>query len=323
MTTDQNTSKSAASALVADIKRNSLDDGPGIRSVVFFKGCPLRCVWCQNPETLSASPQIQILSESCLGCGACRKACPEVGEASSDLGDLGAALAVPKTCTTCGTCVDSCPSGARRLVGTEYGVDDLADRLRRDKVFYKSSGGGVTFSGGEPTLHMAFAGELSHLLKQEGIEVLLETSGFFSWDRFSAELLPNLSTVYFDLKLADPELHRRYTGQDNARIVSNLEKLAELARSYEGKEKEGFELLVRVPLVPEITAQDENLEALAALVSRLGLSRVALLPYNPLWVSKRRALGFELSYTCERWMSPEEIGSCRRPFERAGLVMVT
>lgn len=289
---------------VVDVKRSSLDDGPGIRSVVFFKGCPLRCAWCQNPETMRPRPEIQRTAESCVGCRGCVPVCP-VGRARP------AAEAEPDAaCRTCGACVEACPAGARRVVGTEPSVDALVTRLSRDAVFYRRSGGGVTLSGGEPALFPAFAGEVAAALCARGVHVLLETCGQFRWDEFARHLLPHVATVYFDLKIADPDEHRRWVGRDNATIHDNLRRLVATGHP---------DLLPRIPLVPGITDGVPNLRALASLIRSTGLTRVALLPYNPLWITKRRTLGLDFPYAHAGWMSADEVARCEAAVTAAGL----
>jgi pyruvate formate lyase activating enzyme len=290
---------------IVDIKRNSLDDGPGIRSVVFFKGCTLRCVWCQNPETLSPLPEIQRDEARCIACGTCSAVCPQgVAKNAMEKEDTS-------RCILCGECVEACPSNARRIAGVEYSVDELAELLLKDEPFYRHSGGGVTLSGGEPAMYPAFVGQVAARLRDRDVHVLMETGGQFDWEQVEEHLLPHLSTIYFDVKLADPELHKRHVGPDNRRIHENLKRLV----SFE-------DLLPRVPLIPGITDTDANLKSIARLLSDLGLSRVMLLPYNPLWISKRRALGLDLPYTHDSFMSAEEIDNRKRVFEKAGLTPV-
>ncbi|MBI2893534.1 MAG: glycyl-radical enzyme activating protein [Deltaproteobacteria bacterium] len=292
---------------VVDVKRSSLDDGPGIRSVVFFKGCPLRCVWCQNPETLAPRPEVQRSIDACIGCRACVAACP-VGRARP------AAEAQPDVaCRLCGACVEACPAAARRIAGTEPSIDELVELLLRDDVFYRRSGGGVTLSGGEPALFPEFVGEVAGRLHARGVHVLAETCGQFRWEAFAAHLLPHVSTVYFDLKIADPERHRRWVGRDNETIHHNFRRLAAAGTA---------EVLPRIPLVPSLTDDRENLLALAALIRSAGLGRVALLPYNPLWVTKRRALGLDMPYGRAEWMNPDEVARCEEAVAGAGLEVI-
>jgi pyruvate formate lyase activating enzyme len=275
--------------------------------VVFFKGCPLRCVWCQNPEALSRSAEIQRLDARCASCGRCTQACPE-GVARP------AVEPEPRErCRVCGKCVQICPAGARRVAGQAYTVEALAELLLRDEPFYRHSGGGVTFSGGEPALFAPFAGAVASALRQRSVHVLLETAGHFDWAPFAEWLLPHLSAVYFDVKLADPELHRRFVGVTPERILLNLRRL---------KEAHACELLPRIPLIPGITDSDANLKSLGGLLRDLGFDRVAILPYNPLWISKRRALSLDLPYAHTGFMERSEIERCRRALAASGLEVV-
>jgi pyruvate formate lyase activating enzyme len=292
--------------LVVDVKRGSLDDGPGIRTVVFFKGCPLRCAWCQNPETLDLRAEVQRLPSSCIGCRSCTAACPVDRARPAPEGEDA-----ERSCRVCGACVDACPSAARRIAGEVIGEEELAARLLRDRVFWVRSGGGVTLSGGEPTLFSAAVGRLAARLRAEGVHVLLETCGLFPWESFARDLLPHLSAIYYDLKLADPERHRRWTGRDNVVIHSNLRRLAAL--------RPGPELLARVPLVPGVTDDAENLRALAVLAREAGLSRLVLLPYNPLWIAKRQAFGLPMPYAHATWMSSEQIARCAAVVQSEGV----
>jgi pyruvate formate lyase activating enzyme len=286
--------------LVAEIKRNSLDDGPGIRSVVFFKGCPLSCVWCHNPECITAAPEIAFRQEKCVGSRDCSRVCGEEA-----IGEEGPAAIDRRACTLCGECAEECPSGALAIVGRYYEPGELIEILCRDQAFYENSGGGVTLSGGEPTLFVDYAAEVARQLAGRDIAVLLETCGDFDWERFAAKLLPHLETIYVDLKLDPDDLHRKFTGRGNARIKGNIEKL--LAQ-------DSAEVLVRVPLVPDITATPGNLRAIASWLAGRNVERVALMPYNPLWTSKTRALGRTPAYERATWMSDTERATAKEIF---------
>jgi pyruvate formate lyase activating enzyme len=288
--------------LIAEIKRNSLDDGPGIRSVVFFKGCPLSCVWCHNPECIGAGPELIYREAQCIGCRTCAKVCPEKAIPE----EAGPAAMDRDKCTLCGECVTECPSGALSIVGKYYTPDELVEALARDQAFYDNSGGGVTLSGGEPTLALDYTAEVAKKLKERGIQVLIETCGDFDWDRFKEKLLPYVDLVFVDMKLCAEDLHKKFTKRDNTRIKQNIERL--IARSAPPA-------LVRVPLVPEVTATRENLEAIAAWMRGHGLKRIALLPYNPLWLQKARGLGQSPAYRRDTWMSKEEREEVKRIFE--------
>jgi len=286
--------------LVAAIKRNSLDDGPGIRSVVFFKGCTLSCVWCHNPECISAEPEITFRPEQCVESRDCAKACAE--------GAIKAAgpTALDRTaCNFCGACVEECPSGALTIVGQYHEPDDLVEVLCEDRAFYDNSGGGVTLSGGEPTVFLGYVAEIARRLRERHVHVLLETCGDFAWDRFEECLLPFLDQVYVDLKLESDERHRYFTGRGNDRIKRNIERL--LAR-------DSLDVLVRVPLIPDVTATIANLEATSAWLRRHGVARVALMPYNPLWIAKLKALGKSPTYFRDTWMTEEERKAAKDAF---------
>jgi pyruvate formate lyase activating enzyme len=213
-------------------------------------------------------------------------------------------------CVLCGSCVEQCPPAALRLVGQALPVEELAATLLLDKPFYDTSGGGVTFSGGEPTLHLRYLVRLSQLLKDEGVHLLLETCGLYAPEAMERELVPLLDQVYFDVKLADGSRHQAQTGKDNARILDNLGRLAALMPGR---------VLPRVPLVPGITDDDGNLRAIAALLLERGLTRVALLAYNPLWLPKRRELGLPVRFEHEVFMPTEEVARCEAVMEAAGL----
>ena len=247
------------------------------------------------------------MPERCSVCRRCEPACPcgvarPAREAQS-----------PGSCRTCGACVDACAAAARRVAGEHHDLDELTALLLRDEPFYRHSGGGVTLSGGEPTVFPRYSGELAARLASRGVHVLLETCGHFDGAAFERHLLPHLSTVYFDLKLADDDQHRRHTGRGNARIRENLGRLVG---------RGDLEVLPRVPLVPGITDGAPNLRALAAVLLDLGLLRVALMPYNPLWVPKREALGFDLPFAHREWMEADELERCAGVFLQAGVAVV-
>ncbi|HON79562.1 MAG TPA: glycyl-radical enzyme activating protein, partial [Spirochaetota bacterium] len=261
--------------LVLEIKGNSLDDGPGIRSVVFFKGCPLSCVWCHNPESQGAAAELSFDGEKCIRCGTCSFLCGlgALSETNPGFVDRG-------KCDRCFACVQECPSGALSLMGTAMTPEEIAARVLCDKPFYDTSGGGVTLSGGEPTLFMNFTSRLLQILKAEGVHTLVETCGFFQYDNFSAAILPYTDTVFYDLKIFDEGAHKKYCGVPNGTILENFVKLADTARSG------GPELLPRVPLVPGITDTPENLRAIAAFLREHSIDEARLLSYNPLWRAK-------------------------------------
>lgn len=279
--------------LIVDIKRSSLEDGPGIRSVVFFKGCPLRCTFCQNPEAQAANVEMAYWPVKCIGCGQCVEACPS-GAATLE----GPERIIRERCTCCGACSEACPTGALRRIGTPYCPEALVEVLLRDLSYYRHSGGGVTLSGGEATLYADYVERLLRLLKAEGVHLLLETSGYFRYETFREKLLPYLDAVYFDVKFADPETHRRHTGKPNRRILDNLRRLLR---------EPSVEVQPRVPLIPGMTATRENLAGIAALLRDAGASSLHLLPYNPMGLDMFAALGRSTPALPPGFLGPDEL----------------
>jgi pyruvate formate lyase activating enzyme len=254
----------AAAAVLFDVQRFSLHDGPGIRTTLFFKGCPLRCAWCQNPESQKGQPEIAFFGDRCVGCFQCREVCPEQAIVN------GADHRVDYTrCNHCGRCADSCPGGALVMVGRLWDAENLALDVARDTDFFVESGGGVTLSGGEPMAQASFLVRLLPKLKARGIHINMETCGVFRWD-VMAPLLPMLDLIYFDLKLMDSQRHRYYTGGDNRLIHANFTRLADGVGT----------VTPRIPLIPGISDTEENLRETARFLRRAGHSRVHCLPYH-------------------------------------------
>lgn len=263
--------------LIVDVRRDCQEDGPGIRSVVFFKGCPLRCVFCHNPETQEAGPEIAFAAKSCLRCGGCVEACPR---AAIDLDRPG--RIDRNRCDACGDCAEACQSGALRLVGEFWPVAKLAEILLRDAPFYRHSGGGVTLSGGECTMFPDYLHSLMLEIKAHGVHIALETCGEFDYEIFSRQILPHLDLILFDLKILDGEESLRQLGRSNAKILQNLRRL--LAQ-------DATEVCTRVPLIPGVTDKRENLAAIVDFLCAAGARNVSLLPYNPLGLAMYSALG--------------------------------
>lgn len=263
--------------LITHLRRLSLDDGPGLRTTVFLKGCPLACIWCHNPETIRAGPELLVFADRCLGCADCVPACPERALSDGTPPHLQREL-----CTACGRCVDVCPTTALQVAGRHYPTAELVELLLRDQPFYQASGGGVTFSGGEPTLFPHYLARVQRSLRARGVHIAVETAGYFSWTIFARTMLPHIDLVLYDLKLFDPTQHRRYTGRGNERILANFVRLCE---------ETNVEVVPRIPLIPGITTTSRNLSALARFVRGRRCRPLQLLPYNPAGVTKRRALG--------------------------------
>ncbi|MFH1117719.1 MAG: glycyl-radical enzyme activating protein [Pseudomonadota bacterium] len=280
------------SPLIVDIKRYSCEDGPGIRSVVFFKGCPLRCMFCHNPETQRPWMEIAYSEIQCIQCGACSLVCPK---GAIDYGYSGRILR--EKCDRCGKCADACPGNGLRRVGKYLTVESLTEILLKDSSYYHSSGGGVTLSGGECTMFPQYLERLLKSLKASEIHVVLETSGYFDYDTFRRKLLPYLDLVYYDLKLVDLRAHKKFTAASNALILENFRRLIRLGC---------VEVMARVPLVPGITATEENLTGLARYVRGAGAGRIMLLPYNPMGIHKYPSLGMPSPDLPEKFMKSHE-----------------
>ncbi len=297
-------------ATVLEFKRGSCDDGPGLRTVVFLKGCPLACAWCHNPESRQAGPELAFFGEECVECGACAAACPE----GALPGGTGASLDRGR-CTLCFKCADACPSGALRQMGRPVTVGEAMEVIERDVPFFRNSGGGVTLTGGEPTLYLEWVSSLLQRCRERGIHTLVETCGAFASEAFEQRLAPWLDAVFFDCKLLDGEAHRRWCGADNARILDNLRRLSPSSGAAPRH------VLPRIPLVPGVTDTDENLRGWAGHLAGLGFRHVALLPYNPTWSRKAEALGRKAEFASAGFATAADLARCRAWF--AGFERVT
>ena len=295
-------------ALIFDIKRDCSEDGPGIRTTVFFKGCPLSCIWCQNPEGKSKSPQISYQARLCKPdeCStACISACEEK---CLQLSATNKILIAHDKCTHCNKCFEVCHTGALEPVGYFIELEELLCRVCIDKPFYDSTGGGVTLSGGEVTQQMDFAGEFLKRLKEQNIHTAIETSGFFNYKKFSKKMLPHIDLIYFDLKLINDFESRKYTGQSSKVIFENFEKLIADSDIY------GVKIAPRIPLIPEITSKQDNLRGIANYLRSLNLEGATLLPYNPLWKNKIEKLNMKTKYHRSSLMNNVEKNECVRIF---------
>ena len=287
----------ALTGTIFNIQRFSTEDGPGIRTSVFFKGCPLACQWCSNPESQQMPLQLACRNSVCIGCGSCIEACPDRALSFSDDPEDPRIVVDRAICCSCGTCIEACPSGALRFYGRVMTVDEVFDVVRRDAEYYLRSGGGVTASGGECMMQADFVEELFRRCKGDGIHTTLDTCGFFNGDRFRM-MSDCVDLVLYDLKLMDSERHELYTGVPNGTILQNVKLVSEL----------GISLFVRVPLIPGITDTEENLEAIASFVSELPTHpAVNLLPYHNYGENKYEMLGWEYKMHGLKRQSKEQL----------------
>lgn len=250
--------------MIFDIVRCSYVDGPGIRTTVFFKGCNLKCEWCHNPESQSPEKQIMFFKNKCTGCGKCREVCPN---------NL-------KKCNFCGECELYCPNDARKICGKEMTVDEVFSEILRDKAFYENSGGGVTFSGGECMLQINFLKEVLEKCRKENIHTAVDSAGNVPWEYFT-EITPYTDLFLYDIKLADSEKHKKYTGADNRKILKNLELLLDA----------NMQVIIRIPVIGGVNDNAAEMTAIKELVSRLGSCKTELLPYHAMGKHKYTALG--------------------------------
>jgi pyruvate formate lyase activating enzyme len=260
---------------VFDLQRFSVHDGPGIRSTLFLKGCPLRCLWCQNPEGLEGAVRLWHFQNLCARCGTCVKACPRqaltLGPERVEI-DRAA-------CDLCGKCVEACPRNALASDGRDMAVEEAIEGLAADRIFFERSGGGATFSGGDPLLQADFVFAVASGLKARGIHTAIETSLFAPWEAIEP-LLPVIDLFIVDLKVADPARHQALTGQENAPILANLRRLVKALG-------DSRRLLLRVPLIPGMTAEPGNLAGLAELIASIAPGApVQLMNFNPLAAAK-------------------------------------
>jgi len=267
----------ALSGTVFDIRKYSIHDGPGIRTTVFLKGCPLDCWWCHNPESQLPDPEPMLRPNLCIACGECVATCPQ-----GAISQQGSRLTWERElCISCGDCAAGCMSGAREMAGRSMTSAEVLAEIERDRLFYEESGGGVTFSGGEPLFQHRFLVDLLRACRQLELHTAIDTSGFASWEVFE-QVLPYTDLVLYDLKHSDPELHLRYTGAPLAPILRNLERLAQ----------RGTPLWLRVPVVPGLNDDEANLRRVGELAAGLpNLLQVNLLAYHRSAASKYERLG--------------------------------
>ena len=250
-------------AVIFDIQNTSYVDGPGIRTVIFFKGCNMRCKWCHNPEGFYPNPQLLYFKQKCIGCGRCRNVCKRNG------------------CIQCGSCAEICPSDARKMCGDIFSLEFVFAKIKKEKAFFDASGGGVTCSGGECMLQLSFLCELLKMCKREGIHTAVDTAGNVAWIDFE-KIIPYTDQFLFDIKCISPELHKLSTGTDNALILDNYKHLIKRSK-----------VCVRIPIVNNFNSDENELTKISEFINRYPPDSMEVLPYHNLGKHKYEAIGIK------------------------------
>lgn len=290
-------------ANIFNIQKFSVHDGPGIRTTVFFKGCPLKCLWCHNPESQNINTQILYDRDKCVLCGTCEKICPK-GAIKIENNNL---TTDEDKCDCCGQCVIYCIQGARQIAGKEYTVDDVLKEVLKDRVFYEKSSGGVTLSGGEPLIHIDFVEELLKKLKDNNIHTAVDTCGAVSFENLK-RAAKYADVFLYDIKLMDDEKHMEFIGMSNKLILDNLKKLSEIHKNIN----------IRMPIIEGVNGDEEHIIKTIGFIEGLNISKVNLLPYHDIAKHKYKKLG--KVYEDDRMSKPsdEKMQKFKEMFENKG-----
>lgn len=272
---------------IFDIKRYAINDGPGIRTTIFFKGCPMSCLWCHNPESIHSNPQKIYEQDRCIGCLECIDVCPEKAIFLTDQG-----MNTDKSCVRCGKCAQICPSEAIQIAGRRVNIEDIMQIIEKDILFYDESKGGVTFSGGEPLMQADFLCELLDACEYLDIHRTVDTSGYAPLQVFK-KIIKKTDLLLFDLKMIDDKKHKKFTGVSNESIIKNLKLAAE----------KQVDTIIRIPVIPGINTDDENIEKTGCIVSSLpNVLSICLLPYHDSAKGKYRR--FAMKYSLPKVITP-------------------
>lgn len=263
--------------MIFNIQKCSIHDGHGLRTLVFFKGCPLRCLWCANPESQSYEPEIMESQQKCIGCGACVRTCSEGAVSMQEDG-----LRIDRSkCVKCFMCAEVCYAGAKYKIGSEYTTEELFREIEKDRVFYEMKGGGVTFSGGEPLMHPEELTAIAQMCAERGIDVGIESCGVGSYEAFKSAL-PYINSAFMDIKHINSATHKKLTGAGNEVILENIKKIAEY----------GIPVTIRTPVIPGLNDDEENIGGIAEFLCGIDqIKEYELLPYHQFGINKYRALG--------------------------------
>ena len=290
--------------LISTIQRFSVNDGPGIRTTVFMKGCPLACWWCQNPEGIHYRPELMVRGAKCKGAGHCVDCCPE-GAFTVD--EDGNKHLNREACTLCYECVSVCPSGALSRVGSWMSVEEVMEEIQKDQMFYQESEGGVTISGGEPLFQGAFVASLLKACKYFGFHTALDTCGYASWEIFE-KALEHVDLLLFDIKHTEPALHKEATGKGNELILSNLRRIPK-----------GKRIWLRIPLIPGFNDNKENIDKIGEIAGEVGAEKISVLPFHKLAEGKYQQLGRDFPAAGMQEPSKEQIDEFASAIESRGI----
>ena len=293
---------STASGMISAIQRFSLDDGPGIRTSIFLKGCSLRCAWCHNPECISVKSQIQFIEKMCVGCGACIAACPENAQKIIN----GVRIFDREKCLTHTHCVQACDHNALLIIGEKISANEIFDEVKKDKVFYDHSNGGVTISGGEPLLQSHFTQNILALCQSYGIHTAIDTAGNVSWREFE-KVVPFTDLFLYDIKCVDDKKHKYLTGAGNKLIIENLHQLLDMNR----------EVWIRIPVIPGLNDTPQDIKDFSLFLSKLkNISLVQLIPYHKNGIGKYKSLGLDYKLAEVEPPSQESLNNIQEIFRK-------